>query len=211
MRLSGDIDVLIMEGKIEGPKKPPILVYPKKIRRADYEMSLIYFVLATGVSFLMYPFFELSNLIMVYLVGVMVTAINCGRGPAILNSVLSVLGFDFFFVPPRFTLAVEENHYILTFIVMFLVALVISHFTVLIRRQAEAARLQERQTAAMLALSQQLASTRGLETILQVAVKYFSDIFECEVAVLLPDGTDRLHVAAGDSSAVFTQGFRQRN
>ncbi len=207
MRLSGDIDVLVMQGKIEGPKEPPILVHPKTIRWADYEKSLIYFVLATGVSFLMYPFFELSNLIMVYLVGVMVTAINCGRGPAILNSVLSVLGFDFFFVPPRFTLAVEENHYILTFIVMFLVALVISHFTVVIRRQAEAARLQERQTAAMLALSQQLASTRGLEAILQVAVKYFSDIFECEVAVLLPNGTDRLHVAAGDSSAVFTKDF----
>ncbi len=105
----------------------------------------------------------------------------------------------------------EENHYILTFIVMFLVALVISHFTVLIRRQAEAARLQERQTAAMLALSQQLAGTRGLEAILQVAVKYFADIFECEVAVLLPNETDRLHVAAGDGSAVFTQGFHKRN
>ena len=207
VRLGGEIDITVMTGKIEGHKEPPVLVHPKIIRRAEYEMAFFYFILATGLSFLMYPYFELSNLIMVYLVGVMVTAIHCGRRPAILNSVLSVLGFDFFFVPPRFSLAVEENHYILTFVVMFLVALVISHFTVLIRRQAEAARLQERQTAAMLALSQQLASIRGLEAILQVAVKYISEIFECEVVALLPNGTDRLRVAAGDSSAVFQKDF----
>ena len=207
VRLSGDIDILMMKGQVEGQEVPPSLTPPKTIRRPDYEMSVFYFILATGVSFLMYPFFELSNLIMVYLVGVMITAIKCGRGPAILNSILSVLGFDFFFVPPRFTFAVEENHYILTFVVMFLVALVISHFTVVIRRQAEVARLQERQTAAMLALSQQLAGAKGLEAILQVAVKYFADIFECEVTVLLPNGTDRLHVAAGDGQAVFTKDF----
>ncbi len=205
IRLSGNIDVLVVTGKGEDLKKTPILLHPQTIRRADYEMSLIYFALATGISFLMYPYFELSNLIMVYLVGVMITAIRCGRGPAILNSILSVLGFDFFFVPPRFTFEVEENHYILTFAVMFGVALVISHFTVLIRRQAEAAQLQERQTAAILALSQQLASSRGLENILKVATKYFGDIFQSEVAVLLPDETGRLHVAGGDGSAVFTK------
>ncbi len=205
MRLSGNIDVLIVTGKGEDQKNPPILLHPQTLRRADYEKSLIYFIIATGVSFLMYPYFELSNLIMVYLVGVMITAIKCGRGPAILNSILSVLGFDFFFVPPRFTFEVEENHYILTFAVMFVVALMISHFTVLIRRQAEAAQLQERQTAAILALSQQLASARGLESILNVATKYFADIFQCEVAVLLPDETGRLHVAGGDGSAVFTK------
>ncbi len=129
VRLGDAIDITVMTGKIEGHKESPVRVQPKIIRWAKYEMAFLYFILATGLSFLMYPFFELSNLIMVYLVGVMVTAIYCGRGPAILNSVLSVLGFDFFFVPPRFTLAVEENHYILTFVVMFLVALVISHFT----------------------------------------------------------------------------------
>jgi two-component system, OmpR family, sensor histidine kinase KdpD len=207
VRRSGEIDISVITGKIGGHKEPPVLVPPQIIRRAEYEMAIFYFILATGLSFLMYPYFNLSNLIMVYLVGVMVTAIHCGRGPSILNSVLSVLGFDFFFVPPRFTFAVEENHYILTFMVMFLVALVISHFTVLIRRQAEAARLQERQTAAMLALSQHLAGARGLEAILQVAVQSISEIFECNVVVLLPNGTDRLRVSAGDSTAVFHKDF----
>ena len=203
VRLSGEIDVYVMTGEPAEPRDSPVLVQPKAIRRPEYEMGFFYFILATALSFLMYPYFELPNLIMVYLVGVMVTAIYCGRGPAILNSLLSVLGFDFFFVPPRFTFAVEENHYIFTFAVMFLVALVISHLTTLIRRQAEAARLQERQTAAMHALSQELAGTRGVEKILQVAVQNISEIFQCQAVALLPDETGRLQMVAGDIASVF--------
>lgn len=70
------------------------MAQPRGIQWSDYEMGFLYFILANGLAFLMYPFFDLSNLIMVYLVGVMVTAIYCGRGPAILIPFLSVLAFD---------------------------------------------------------------------------------------------------------------------
>jgi two-component system, OmpR family, sensor histidine kinase KdpD len=136
------------------------------------------------------------------LLGVVLTATGCGRGPAILSSLLSVLAFDFFFVPPRFSFRVEEAQYIVTFVVMCLVALVISHLAAGMRRQTTLARLQERQAAAMHGLSRQLASTRGVENILQVAVKYISEIFDGEVLALLPDEKRKLHVAAGDVSSV---------
>ena len=210
VRMSGEIDVYFITGEPGEPKKSPVLVKPKGIRFPDYGMGLLYSILATGLSFLMYPYLELSNLIMVYLVGVMVTAIHCGRGPAILNSVLSVLAFYFFFVPLRYSFTVVETHFIFTFAVMLLVALVISHLTILIRRQAEAARLQERQTAAMHALSRQLATTRGVEKILQVAVKQIWEIFECQVVALLPDEKGKLHPVAGDLSAVFQKDIDQR-
>src|SRR4029434_9574508 len=51
-------------------------------------------------------------------------------------------------------------------------------------------------------LSRQLASTRGLENILQVAVKYISEIFDGDVLALLPDEKRTCHVAAGDVSSV---------
>jgi two-component system sensor histidine kinase KdpD len=145
---------------------------------------------------------------MVYLVGVMVTAIHWGRGPAILNSLLSVLSFYFFFVPTRYSFALEETHFIFTFAVMLLVALIISHLTILIRRQAEAARLQERQTAAMHALSRQLATTRGVEKILHTAVKQLREIFECQVVALLPED-GKLQPVAGDLSPVFQKDLAQ--
>jgi two-component system sensor histidine kinase KdpD len=205
MRQSGGIDVYAVTGEPAEQKEAPVLVQPRLMRLPGYEMALIYLILATGLAFLMYPYFDLPNLIMVYLLGVMATAVHCGRGPAILNSLLSVLVFDFCFVPPRWTFTVEEAKYIVTFAVMFITAVVISYLATLIRRQAEAARLQERQTAAMHALSRELAGTRGVANVLQVAVKHFSEIFQCEVVALLPQVNDKLQVAAGDLANVFRQ------
>jgi two-component system sensor histidine kinase KdpD len=203
VRMSGEIDVYFITGEPGESKGLPVRFKPGGIRFHDYGMGFLYSLLATGLSFLIYPYLELSNLIMVYLVGVMVTAIHWGRGPAILNSVLSVLAFYFFFVPVRYSFTLVETHFIFTFAVMLLVALVISHLTILIRRQAEAARLQERQTAAMHALSRQLATTRGVENILQVAVKQLQEIFESQVVALLPEENGKLHPVAGDLSEVF--------
>ena len=203
MRQSGGIDVYAITGEPSEQEAPPVLVQPKLMRLPGYELALIYLILATGLAFLMYPYFDLPNLIMVYLLGVMATAIHCGRGPAILNSLLSVLVFDFCFVPPRWSFTVEEAKYIVTFAVMFLTAVVISHLASLIRQQAEAARLQERQTAAMHALSGELAATRGVEKILQVAVKHISEIFQCQAVALLPDAKGKLQVAGGDLASVF--------
>ena len=203
VRQSGEIEVRVVTGEPAEPGEAAAA--PKAVRLPGYETGLLYFILATALCFLMYPFFDLPNLIMVYLLAVMVTAVHCGRGPALLNSLLSVLAFDFCFVPPRWTFTVDEAKYIVTFVVMFIIAVVISHLAGLIRRQAEAARLQERQTAAMLALSRQLAATRGVANILQAAVHQISQIFECQAVALLPDDQGKLKAAAGDLSAVFHQ------
>jgi len=202
VRTSGEIDVYVITGEPGEQREATYVIRPKGIQLSDYGTGVLYLILATAICFLMYPYFHLSNLIMVYLLGVMLTAAGCGRGPAILMSLLSVLAFDFFFVPPRFSFTVEEAQYIVTFIVMFLVALVISHLAAGMRQQAALARLQERQAAAMHGLSRQLASTRGLEKILHVAVQHISEIFDGEVLALLPDGKGILNVAAGDLASV---------
>jgi len=203
VRIGGEIDVYVITGEPGEPREATYVNRPKGVDLSDYGTGFLFLILATVLCFLMYPYFDLSNLIMVYLLGVMLTATGCGRGPAVLVSLLSVLAFDFFFVPPRFSFTVDEAQYIVTFMVMFLVALVISHLATLMRRQAEVARIQERQAAAMHGLSRQLANTRGIEKILQVAVRYISEIFDCHVVVLLPDEKGKLNVAAGDPSSVF--------
>ncbi len=202
VRISGEIDVYVITGEPSEQREAAYVIRPKRIQLSDYGTGVLYLVLATALCFLMYPYFHLNNLIMVYLLGVMLTATGCGRGPAILMSLLSVLAFDFFFVPPRFSFTVEEAQYIVTFMVMFLVALVISHLAAGMRQQAALARVQERQAAAMKDLSRHLASTRGLEKILHVAVQHISEIFDGEVLALLPNGKGMLNVAAGDLSSV---------
>jgi two-component system sensor histidine kinase KdpD len=205
VRIGGEIGIEIVSGDSGQRVQLPYRVQSREFPWSDYGTGLLFLLLATGLCFLMYPHFDLSNLIMIYLLAVLVTAIECGRGPAVCVSVLSVLTFDFFFVPPRFSFTVDDAQYIVTFIVMFAVALAISHLTGLMRKQTQTARLQERQAAAMHGLSRQLAAARGVEKTLRIAVEYISEIFDSRAVVLMPDEEKRLEPAGGDPSLVFVK------
>ncbi len=148
--------------------------------------------ICTAIAWLMFDHFDLANLIMVYLLGVVVVAARYGRGPSVLSSFLSVLLFDFFFVPPRFSFAVSDSQYLITFAVMLLVALVISSMTATTHHQARIAGHRERRIASLYAMSRELAATRGEDNIVRIAVKHVAEVFEAQAVVLLPDETGRI-------------------
>ena len=66
----------------------------------------------TGAAWLMFPYFSPSNLIMIYLLGVVAVAARATRGPTVLASVLSVAAFNFFFVPPRLSFGVSDTEHL---------------------------------------------------------------------------------------------------
>jgi two-component system sensor histidine kinase KdpD len=129
---------------------------------------------------------------MVYLVGIMVSALWLGRGPAILGVVLSVALFDFCFVPPQWTFAVAETEYIFTFLVMLGTGLLISHLASLVGLQAEAARNREHRTAALYALSRELAIVEDIQEIVHVITRNASEAFAAQVSLHLADPQGRL-------------------
>ncbi|MBK8870347.1 MAG: DUF4118 domain-containing protein [Elusimicrobia bacterium] len=167
---------------------PPFLI--------EYGIATMAVGICTAVCFAMFPFFELTNLVMVYLLGVLAVAARGRRGPAVAASVLSVLGFDFFFVPPRFTLTVADVQYVWTFLVMFVVAMLINHLTIRLRSEAEAARVGQRRTALMHAFTQQLAGARGTDQVLKIAVDHVAKVFQGAAVALLPGATGPLDVNA---------------
>lgn len=169
--------------------------------RAGYGWALAATATCTAIAWLMLDRFDLANLIMVYLLGVVVVAARYGRGPSVLSSFLSVVLFDFFFVPPRFSFAVSDTQYLITFAVMLLVALVISSMTANTRHQAKIAGHRERRIASLYAMSRELAATRGGENILRIAVKHVAEVFEAQAAVLLPDEAGRIVCPKGEGEA----------
>jgi two-component system sensor histidine kinase KdpD len=163
------------------------------IRWDRYAWALTSALVCTAAAFLMYPRFELSNLVMVYLLGVTLAGLRLGRGPAALTAVLNVAAFDFFFVPPRFSFAVSDAQYLVTFAVMLIIALVIANLMASVRQQTRVAGARERRTALLYAMSRELAVTRGVGGMARVAVKHVAEVFDCLVTVLLPDSAGKLH------------------
>ncbi len=167
---------------------------------SGYWWALVAAAICTAIAWFMFDHFDLANLIMVYLLGVVVVAARYGRGPSVLNSFLGVLLFDVFFVPPRFSLAVSDSQYLITFAVMLSVALVISSMTASIRHQARIAGHRERRIGSLYAMSRELAATRGEENIVRIAVKHLAEVFEAQAVILLPESTGRI-VYPGDEGA----------
>jgi len=63
---------------------------------------------------------------MLYVLAVLVSAVYLGRGPAIASAAVGVLAYDYFFVPPTFTLDVTDGRYLFTFAMMFGIGLLVS-------------------------------------------------------------------------------------
>lgn len=150
-------------------------------------------LLFTGVAHLMSGAFDLANVAMVYLLGVVIVAARYSRGPAILASILSVAAFDFFFVPPRWTFAVSDTQYLVTFAVMLGIALFISTLTVRIRQQAENAIIREARTAALYAMSRELASTAiDRSSIIENGLRHIKETFDCDACLYLSSPSNEL-------------------
>ena len=149
----------------------------------------------TVIAELMRRRFDLSNLTMIYLGGVVIAAIAFGRGPAIVAAVLSVAVFDFGFVPPRFTFRVSDAQYLVTFAVMLLVAIVIGTLTAWLREQLGAARLRELRTAALYRLSHDLAVRSTTGDVTRAAIARIAELLDARVTILLADADGRLRPA----------------
>ncbi|MGE5855759.1 MAG: DUF4118 domain-containing protein, partial [Syntrophaceae bacterium] len=200
VRGSGDIDVYVITG--DAPESSPRRVEKKALppwRPSEWLWAFSAVVAATGIAAVMFPYFELLDLVMVYLLGVVVAAIRTSRWPALAATLLSIGAFDFFFVPPYYTFAVADVRHTVTFGVMLIVALVISGLTLRVREQAEAARGRERKTAALFGLSRDLARERKKDRLSEIAVKHIGEVFLSQVVILIPD--DRGHLVVPSTEA----------
>ena len=111
-------------------------------------------VASTVLAHLMFGRFELANLIMVFLLGVVFIATRFGRGPSIFASFLGVAIFDLFFVTPYFSFSVSDSQYLVTLLAMLTVAVLISNLMANVRSQAKVAGHRERRATVLYAMSQ---------------------------------------------------------
>jgi two-component system sensor histidine kinase KdpD len=184
---SGDIDVYVISART-GTKQPEL---PEELRPhhpfGRYFLAVGLVALSTVLGLAIRGNLEPANLVMLYLVSTVIAAIFLGRGPALLISILGVLAFDFFLVPPYMTFAVSDSQYLITFTVLFVVSLVISSLTSRTREQAEAAVQKEAQTSALYTLGRDLTSAIDLHQVSDIIIAHIRQVFGREVAIFLPE------------------------
>lgn len=199
-RKSGDIDVYVISGEPARQKLGgSVGAAERQHSRQGYFASLIAVAVSTLVCWPLSHVLDPTNLVMIYLLGVVSIATRYGRGPSIVASVLSVAAFDFLFIPPQYTFAVDDVQYVFTFLVMLATAVIISTLTLRVKFQAEAARSRERRTASLYAISHQLAAARTQEQIAHVATRQVAEAVGGKAALLLPDDAGHMALLGGQT------------
>jgi two-component system, OmpR family, sensor histidine kinase KdpD len=166
----------------------------------SYGFALLVLLACNALAWICSDFLALTNILMIYLIGVLVVVSKCGKGPSTLTCILGVFSFDFFMVPPRFTFAPTDTQYLITLVVLLGVTLAISELIANARHQTEIIRQRENRTAALLALSRKLALIPEVGSLLQLSVEHIAGIFDCRVGILMPDKDGGpLSVQAGQS------------
>jgi two-component system sensor histidine kinase KdpD len=180
------------------------------VRRADarpawqgYGAAALLVAAATGLGVLGRRQLALPDFVMLYLLSIMVAATVHGRGPALLASTMSVLAYDFFFIPPFFTFVVDDQRHILTFVMMFVVGLLFSGLTQRVRRHEQRAtealllaRTEEMRSALLSAMSHDLrtplAAITGAATTLRERGQAPSDAESTELLDTICEEAERL-------------------
>jgi len=193
MAAAGDIDLCVISGVEE---RQPDMVRVRRLRFPWRHYSITIGVtaactlLATSLRWLD---LNLSDVIMVYLLGVVFVSSRYGRGSGVLSAILSVLAFNFFFTEPYYSFAISSTQYIVTFVVMFVITLVISAFTSRLRRNAALIQQRAWQTETLYRLTRELASASNMFTLSTIAERHLGHLFKCPAAVFLPDSFGMLH------------------
>lgn len=136
-------------------------------------MTGILFI-ATGIGYLFrYLGFSEENIIIVYILGVLIIAIiTVNRGWSVCYSLLSVLLFNFLFTEPRFTFSSYDYGYPVTFVTVFIAAMIVSNLTIQIRKQGYRAEQMALRTRILLETNQMLQKAKNADEMIEETARH---------------------------------------
>lgn len=124
----------------------------------QYRAAILWVGTAAALLLPIRDWLNTIDVAMVFLLAVVAVAVRSSRGPAIGASILAIVAFDILFVPPYYRLAVEDGDFLLTFLVMLVVALLMSHLGTRVRAQATEAGLLEQESRIRFELNEEFAA-----------------------------------------------------
>ncbi len=194
IRYSGNIDVYILGSDTQIDDK-----YRYKASLPSFTSSVNQYLVATlSIVFTAAVCFMLKGIIGYQVVSfallfvVSILAFFFGTGPILLAATLSSLIWDYFFIPPAYTLHIGKPEDMLMLGMFFIIALLNGVLTSRVKHQEQKIRVREERTHALYQLAKELSSATGIEDVLKLAVKDIRKYFGLESAFVLKDELGQL-------------------
>jgi two-component system sensor histidine kinase KdpD len=190
VRRAGNISVNVIAGD-ELPTAAKSTVQtearPAPFDPAPYLMALAIVAIGLVAAKLIQPVFGIENVDLVFLTAVVSVAVRYGLWPSMLASVVSSLSYNFFFLPPIYTLTITDPTNVAAFFFFMLIAILVSNVAARVRTQAITAISRVRTTESLYAFSRKLAGTATLDDVLWATAYQIALMLKVRVVLLLPE------------------------
>src|SRR5215469_10138015 len=201
MRKTGQISLHVISGDDEEPvpaKSVATRPSVETVRVGPYLGSTGVVAIALGIGLLLKAFIAVQGISPVFLTAVLASAAAWGLLPSLFACVLSVLAYNFFFLPPLYTFTVADPENIVALFFFLAVAVIVSHLTAATRSQVVSARSRAKATAELYAFSRKLAAIGALDDLLWATAYQIASMLNVRTVLLMPVGDgEGLEVASG--------------
>ncbi|GMU87288.1 MAG: sensor protein KdpD [Ignavibacteriales bacterium] len=190
---SGNIDIHIVGGDLRSAKSDFSSLFSFHSNPGSYVISVLVIIL---VGIITYPLREEIGYQTISLIFLLVVALmplfNLGPSSVLLAALLAAVGWDFFFIPPQFTLHIEKPEDVMLLIMFFLVASVTGVLSARSKRNEAFVRQRELRAKALYSLTKQLSEARSLDDVAKIAVSQIKTVFEADVCIIFKNESGAL-------------------
>ena len=208
IRFSGNIDVYILGSDIQSKdkfkEKVSLPSFTSNIRQ--YFTASLIVILAAITCFSIKEFIGYQVVSFALLFVVSTLAFFFGTGPILLSATLSALIWDFFFIPPPYTLHVDKPEDMLMLIMFFIIALLSGVLTSRIKRQEMKIRIREERTNALYQLTRELSTATGIEEVINIAKNDIKKYFYLKSRILLKNDINQLDYSSQNDAKIILSG-----
>jgi two-component system sensor histidine kinase KdpD len=204
IRYSGNIDVYILGSDNQSKDK-----YKEKVSLPSFTSGIRQYLIASLIVVITAVLcFFIKDLIGYQVVSfgllfiVSTLAFFFGTGPILLSATLSALIWDFFFIPPPYTLHVDKPEDMLMLIMFFIIALLSGVLTSRIRRQEMKIRVREERTNALYQLTRELSTATGIEEVIIIAKNDIRKYFDLKCRIILKNDNNQLDYSSQEESDI---------
>ncbi|ETC98407.1 histidine kinase [Asaia sp. SF2.1] len=169
-------------------------------RFSPYLASTAIVLCALGLALLLRQGFEVSNVSLAFLTAILGVAVAYGLGPSLWASIFGMLCFNFFFLPPLYTLTIAAPDNVVALFFFFATALIAGNLGARVRSQAVVARHRAEITQSLYRFSRTITGMSTLDDLLCSVTRQIATLLDCHVVLLMPDG-GRLAVQAQSDKA----------
>ena len=194
---AGGINIHVVESRVEGdePGRAPEMVAPAP-DIAPYLTSSLLVIAAIPVAMGLRSLFDVTNVPLVFLTAILLSAARDGLWPSLFACLVAVLAYNFFFLAPLYTFTIADPQNVVALFFFGIVAIIASNLASRVRSQAVAARLRAKTTDDLYQFSRKLAGAVTLDDLLWATAHQIALMLRVRVVLLLPDG-DTIVVRAG--------------